>query len=113
MPPPNASEWLFPVYRSLDYEQLKMYSRSYDRLISLLSSATSKPQRGLGGTFLALDGFRYNILPERIATRRSEALKERGRTKGSKSQPDSIEWQEENHGWINLEELQQVMEWKL
>ena len=107
----ESSRWPFPVYQKLDAEKLRTLAECYDDLIATLSAVPSNKQTGPTETLTALDEFRYKVLPGRIASRWNKATL----SKCNNVETASGLMQEVNEGagWITLDELKQLMEWKL
>ena len=99
------------MYQKLDAEKLRTLAEGYDDLIATLSAVPSKKQTGPSETLAALDEFRYKVLPDRIASRWNKATLNKCYT--VKTASEITQEVNEGAGWITLDELKHLMEWKL
>ena len=98
------------VPEAIDGKKLQKLLGYYPALITELSEAESKGKTPRDQDLLALDNFRYSILHGRVDERFGIPVGGRihaGKPTQSERSPDRV------YGWINLEELKQLMEWKL
>ena len=109
--PPRPFPSYNKLYSNLDSRRLPVYAECYDDAITILSRISPKKQNGSEETLLSLDEFRYKTLPGRIASRWNNATLDKCITnKAAVGLPQEVN---EGAGWINLDELKQLMEWKL
>ena len=100
----------FPPPGQLDHEDLGALVDYYRFLIFYFSAIDPKKNRRPDGdSLLAQDDFRHTVLPNRIAQRRETTAPTRFNVQPGTEHEKLFS----THGWINLEELEQLVEWKL
>ncbi|MCJ1329723.1 hypothetical protein MMC10_006403 [Thelotrema lepadinum] len=105
----NAPLLPFPVPSRLDYEALVALEDYYPTLISQLSSSDSQSKATPKRNLLWLDNFRHHVLPKRVVSRRCKFLTDEDKI-GPELSPVEAST---TYGWLYLDELQQLAEWKL